>query len=169
MTDDTSDITSDRSSDEGTTRRTVLVTGAAVLVATGCSKYGDESGGGRTSAPAPASPTQSPPPAQEKTAGAQPPAGEALGTTSEVPKGGGKVFAAQKVVVTQPAQGDFKAFTAICTHQGCTVNKVENGTIDCPCHGSKFRIQDGSVAHGPATRPLAAKQITVSGEEIRLT
>ncbi|MFE7776659.1 Rieske (2Fe-2S) protein [Streptomyces sp. NPDC057445] len=153
---------SDRVSSEGTTRRTVLVTGAAVIAAAGCTKYGDESGGGESFVPAPASPTK-------KNGSAQPPAGEVLGTTSEVPEGGGKIFDAQKVVVTQPAKGEFKAFTAICTHQGCTVDKVENGTIDCPCHGSKFRIQDGSVAKGPAQRPLEAKRISVSGDQIRLT
>ncbi|MGH3845587.1 MAG: ubiquinol-cytochrome c reductase iron-sulfur subunit, partial [Pseudonocardiaceae bacterium] len=53
-------------------------------------------------------------------------------------------------------------------HQGCTVNKVAGGTIDCPCHGSKFAIADGSVAHGPAQRPLAARQVTVSGGELLL-
>ncbi|MFD7443152.1 Rieske (2Fe-2S) protein [Streptomyces sp. NPDC059909] len=157
---------SDRVSNEGTTRRTVLVTGAALLVVPGCSKYGDEGSDDVTLRPAPASPTQ---PTGEQSDGAQPPAGEVLGTTSEVPDGGGKVFKDQKVVVTQPTKGDFKAFTAVCTHQGCLVDKVENGTIDCPCHGSKFRITDGSVARGPAQRPLAAKQITVTGDQIRLT
>ncbi|MFE3491810.1 Rieske (2Fe-2S) protein [Streptomyces sp. NPDC059175] len=145
-----------------TTRRTVLVTGAAAVVA-GCTRYGEKSGGESF---APASPPS--PPTARTPGSAPPPAGEPLGTTGEVPEGGGKVFAAQKVVVTQPVQGDFKAFSAICTHQGCTVNEVANGTIDCPCHGSRFRITDGSVARGPAQRPLAPKRITVSGNEIRL-
>ncbi|MFD4137615.1 Rieske (2Fe-2S) protein [Streptomyces sp. NPDC058572] len=153
---------SDRVSREGTTRRTLLVTGAAVVAAAGCTKYGEESDGGESFVPAPTSPA-------EKSGSAQPPAGEPLGTTSEIPEGGGKVFEAKKVVVTQPARGDFKAFSAICTHQGCTVDKVADGTIDCPCHGSKFRIEDGSVAKGPAQRPLEAKQISVSGNQIRLT
>lgn len=161
-----SDRVNDGASRAGTARRTVLMTGAAALMAAGCTKYGEESGGGESFAPAPASPAS--PPTAQQSGGAQPPAGEPLGTTAEVPNGGGKVFTAQKVVVTQPAQGDFKAFTAICTHQGCLVDKVENGTIDCPCHGSKFRITDGSVARGPAERPLAPEQISVSGDEIRL-
>ncbi|WP_425424152.1 Rieske (2Fe-2S) protein [Streptomyces longwoodensis] len=80
--------------------------------------------------------------------------------------GGGKVFADRKVVVTQPAQGEFKAFSAICTHQGCTVATVAGGTINCPCHGSEFRIEDGSVARGPASRPLPAERITVQGDSI---
>jgi Rieske Fe-S protein len=93
---------------------------------------------------------------------------ERLATTSDIPAGGGTVIAGKKVVVTQPVPGSFAAFSAICTHQGCTVNKVANGTIDCPCHGSKFAIADGSVVHGPASRPLTRRQITVSGDAIVL-
>ncbi|WP_420032512.1 Rieske (2Fe-2S) protein [Streptomyces sp. cg28] len=94
--------------------------------------------------------------------------GDALARTSDIPEGGGKIFADQGVVVTQPKKGEFKAFTATCTHQGCKVTKVEGGTIDCPCHGSKFSIEDGSVKNPPATQPLAAKQIKVSGDSITL-
>ncbi|MFE0038782.1 Rieske (2Fe-2S) protein, partial [Streptomyces sp. NPDC059018] len=112
-----------------------------------------------------------PPPPPEAPGGPpQPPAagGAPLGTTSEVPEGGGKVFKAEKVVVTQPVAGEFKAFSAVCTHQGCLVDKVENGTIDCPCHGSEFAAEDGAVVKGPATRPLGERRIAVSGGEIRL-
>ncbi|MFJ3775086.1 Rieske (2Fe-2S) protein [Streptomyces sp. NPDC090075] len=138
---------------DGSTRRTVLATGAAALAVgcAGCSNYNDNSGSSSSG---------------ESTAGAA--AGTALARTSEIPEGGGTVFKDQKVVVTQPTKGEFKAFSAICTHQGCTVNRVADGTIDCPCHGSKFKIADGAVAHGPATRPLPAKAITVSGNSITL-
>lgn len=94
--------------------------------------------------------------------------GGALAKTSEIPVGGGKVFKDEKVVVTQPEQGQFKAFSAVCTHRGCTVDKVANGTIDCPCHGSKYKISDASVVAGPAPKPLPHKSITVSGGEIKL-
>ncbi|MEV4920375.1 Rieske (2Fe-2S) protein [Streptomyces tirandamycinicus] len=144
-------------------RRTVVRAGAAgalAATAAGCSRYGEESGGGTT-----------PPPAAERTGGTAPPpadGGRRLGTTSEVPEGGGKVFTAEKVVVTQPVAGDFRAFSAVCTHQGCLVDKVADGTIDCPCHGSEFDAANGAVVKGPATRPLAERRITVSGDEIRL-
>ncbi|CAM5585146.1 Cytochrome bc1 complex Rieske iron-sulfur subunit OS=Streptomyces tendae OX=1932 GN=GUR47_30385 PE=4 SV=1 [Streptomyces tendae] len=95
-------------------------------------------------------------------------AGAALATTADIPEGGGKVFPDQKVVVTQPAAGEFKAFSATCTHQGCAVKSVSDGVINCPCHNSSFSITDGSVQGGPAPEPLPAVHITVSGDSIRL-
>ena len=95
-----------------------------------------------------------------------PAAGEKLGPTSDVPVGGGKIYGDQKIVVTQPTEGDFKAFSAVCTHQSCLVAKVADGNIDCTCHGSKFSATDGSVVNGPATSPLSEVSITTDGGEI---
>lgn len=91
-----------------------------------------------------------------------------LGPTSDVPVGGGHVFADQQVVVTQPKAGEFKAFSAVCTHQGCLVSSVADGQIRCPCHGSAFSATDGSVLGGPAPTPLPAERIKVSGGTISL-
>ncbi|MEV7788682.1 Rieske (2Fe-2S) protein [Streptomyces sp. NPDC088106] len=91
-----------------------------------------------------------------------------LGSTADIPEGGGKVFADRKVVVTQPSAGEFKAFSATCTHQGCAVKSVADGIINCPCHNSNFSIADGSVKGGPATEPLPSVEITVSGDSITL-
>ena len=99
------------------------------------------------------------------TAGAQ---GSALTTTSEIPVGSGKIFTSEKVVVTQPNSGDFKAFSAVCTHMGCLVSTISNGTIDCPCHGSQYSISTGAVVGGPAPSPLAAQTIKVTGSNIFL-
>ena len=82
---------------------------------------------------------------------------QALARTSDIPVGGGEIFADQGVVVTQPTAGEFKAFGPICTHQGCPVTNVDGGTINCTCHNSRFSIEDGSVKAGPATKPLPAK------------
>ncbi|MEV6396969.1 Rieske (2Fe-2S) protein [Streptomyces sp. NPDC051907] len=153
-----------------TRRRTVLAAGAAgaAALAVGCGQYGDEGGGTTTSEP-PASPTPdgTQAPSGDATTGAAP-AGRQLATTSEIPVGGGKVFADEKTVVVQPTSGDFKAYSSVCTHQGCNVTTVADGTIDCPCHGSKFKVADGSVAEGPATRPLPSRQISVDGNAILL-
>jgi Rieske Fe-S protein len=89
-----------------------------------------------------------------------------LGPVADVPVGGGKVFTDAKVVVTQPTAGQFKAFTAVCTHAGCIVATVANTTIDCPCHGSKYSVTDGSVVNGPAPRPLAPVTVSVKNGNI---
>ncbi|EGX56278.1 iron sulfur protein, partial [Streptomyces zinciresistens K42] len=94
--------------------------------------------------------------------------GAALARTADIPRGGGKVFSDEKVVVSQPAAGDFKAYSTICTHQNCPMTDLKEDTLSCACHGSRFSVLDGSVRKGPATRPLAAKQITVAGDSITL-
>ncbi|MFE6363235.1 Rieske (2Fe-2S) protein [Streptomyces sp. NPDC057806] len=136
-------------------RRTVLLaTGAAALVV-GCGDSGDDDSGSTTAE-------------TSETSGAPEAGGKELTTTDAVPVGGGKIFKDEEVVVVQPEEGEFKAFSAICTHQRCTVASVSDGTINCPCHGSRFSITDGAVANPPATRPLPEKKITVEGNSIRL-
>lgn len=129
-------------------RRTLLAAGAAGLAAVaGCSKYGEP-----------------------KTAPTTPPqTGTSVIRTGDIPVAGGVILGDRQVVVTQPTAGTYKAFTSVCTHQGCQVANVANGTINCECHGSKFAIANGSVVNGPATQPLASKQIRVSGDTITLT
>lgn len=91
------------------------------------------------------------------------PAGEALATTADVPVGSGVIVG--EVVLTQPTAGDYKGFSAVCTHTGCLINEVADGTINCPCHGSKFNL-DGAVANGPASKPLEPVAIRVQGDSI---
>jgi Rieske Fe-S protein len=91
-----------------------------------------------------------------------------LAPTSEIPVGGGKIFTAEKVVVTQPTAAEFKGFSAVCTHMGCLVNQISGGTIDCPCHGSQYSITNGSVVAGPAPSPLPSVSIKVSGDSVIL-
>ncbi|MET7285626.1 Rieske (2Fe-2S) protein [Streptomyces sp. NPDC005573] len=145
------------------TRRTILSTGAAAL-AVGCVGCGGNDSTSTTTGAADKTPADS---SASQDAAAS--TGQVLARTAEIPEGGGKIFRERKIVVTQPSKGEFKAFSAVCTHQGCTLAKVADGTIDCPCHGSRFRVTDGSVAHGPATRPLPAEAIKVEGNSIHLT
>lgn len=141
------------------TRRAVLAggCGAACAVAlTACTGYG---AGGPAAAPAPA-----PVPATGRAGAAAP----ALAAVADVPVGGGVVLAAQGLVVTQPEAGTFKAFSATCTHQGCAVTEVTGGTINCPCHGSRFAVADGAPTAGPAKKPLPETAITVQGSSVVL-
>ncbi|KMO95175.1 Rieske (2Fe-2S) protein [Streptomyces roseus] len=147
-----------------TARRTVLAAGAAVALAggtlTACG--GGEEKNPKSEPGSPSTAQAAAPSSPSSPASPSSGTGKALLKSSAVPVGGGTVLKDEKLVVTQPTAGSFRCFTAVCTHQGCLVNKVDAGTIDCPCHGSKFQITDGAVAHGPATRPLAEKQITVA-------
>lgn len=137
---------------EGITRRNAIAGAAAagigvpLLAACG----GGNGGNGGSSQPAPS-------------------AGQKLGPASQVPVGGGRIYPDQQVVVTQPTQGSFKGFSAVCTHAGCLVATVDNGTINCTCHGSRFSIADGSVVNGPASSPLPAVQVADKAGEITTT
>ncbi|NYG57770.1 Rieske Fe-S protein [Nocardioides daedukensis] len=110
------------------------------------------------SAPADESESSSPPSAEASTG---------LLSTEDVPVGGGVILAEEKLVVTQPTAGEFKGFTAVCTHQGCIVSAVST-TIDCGCHQSKFSLSDGSVQGGPAPSPLESRDLSVTGDQINL-
>ena len=131
--------------------------GLVTAVLAACSTYGKKpEAAGEPS-------TTSAPPAS---AGGAAPAANVIAKTADVPVGSGVIV--DKTVLTQPTAGVFKGFSAKCTHAGCTVNKVADGTIDCPCHGSKFNL-DGSVASGPAQKPLEVENITVQGDSIVLS
>jgi Rieske Fe-S protein len=151
-------VSSDQQPDA--TRRTLVrgICGASCAAAlTAC-------GAGRDATP--------PPPTTSTPASVAPPppttTAPALAATSDIPVGGGKVFPDFRLVVTRPSADDLKAFTAICTHDGCLLNSVADKTINCPCHGSRFAITDGAVVRGPAMRALTARTITVEGDSIFL-
>jgi Rieske Fe-S protein len=87
--------------------------------------------------------------------------GTVLAAVGEIPVGGGRIFTAEKVVVTQPARGQYRAFSAVCTHVGCILDKVADGVIGCPCHGGEFKITDGTVVAGPPPTPLPRERIKI--------
>ena len=85
---------------------------------------------------------------------------------SNIPVGGGLIDANDKVVLTQATSGQYKAFSAVCQHQGCIVGTIEGKNIVCPCHGSAYSIVDGSVVNGPTTKPLIPKSASVDGTDL---
>jgi Rieske Fe-S protein len=185
------DHAADHATDHAASRRTVLRcaglvgAGGAAALLTACSTAAvpyDANDAGQAPGPdlaatSSASPVTAGPPAAAAGGGAASAAatpatagasGTLLGQASDIPVGGGKVFTDAKVVVTQPTKGVFKGFSAVCTHVGCLCNQVADGTINCPCHGSKFTIATGAVVAGPAPSPLPAAPITVTGGKILL-
>jgi Rieske Fe-S protein len=143
-------------------RRPVLCGAAALCVTAvgGCAGYGK----GRTTpvlaptVPAPTAPGPAPAP------GAQAPAAgvsrTVIATVADLQVGGGVIIADRQLVVTRPSTNEVRVLSAVCTHQGCLVDTVANGTISCPCHGSAFSLA-GEVTSGPATRPLPTQQFVV--------
>jgi nitrite reductase/ring-hydroxylating ferredoxin subunit len=76
--------------------------------------------------------------------------------SSKVPVGGGlKVSSSAGVLmIVQPTRGNFSAFSAVCTHQGCEVSRATASAIICTCHDSEFSTETGARLAGPASRPL---------------
>ena len=143
-------------------RRALLAGACAACAAAlaGCARYDSNNGGIAGGAPGQGGP------ASAAAGPTNPDAPAVLASTADIPVGGGKILTSQKIVITQPRAGSFDAFTAVCTHQGCLVATVSGGTINCPCHGSKFSIANGSVVNGPAASPLAPVSIKVQGTSI---
>jgi nitrite reductase/ring-hydroxylating ferredoxin subunit len=181
MSDDTMAPTTPQQTPAGDNlrdRRSVLrcaaiaaLAGASAPILAACGGSDNASGGGSSSAPATTGTSSAPTSAPTSTApSSSAPAstsgGTVLGPVSDVPVGGGKVFTDAKVVVTQPTAGQYKGFSAICTHQGNPVGSVQGGQIVCPFHNSHFNITDGSPVSGPAQSPLPAVNVAVQGSNI---
>jgi len=167
------------------TRRTVLRAAGMVALAGGgaavlgaCAADGETVAPPTSAAPTSSAPPSSAPPSPSPTAStsptakksatkkpAKPPSGPSV-AAAKVPVGGGVILDDADYVITQPKKGTYKAFTKICTHEQCKVKSVSDGTINCNCHGSKFSIDDGSVANPPANSPLEEFKTTVFDDEV---
>jgi Rieske Fe-S protein len=139
--------------------------GVPLLAACGSDDSGSATDGGSSG---PSDSASSAPGGASSGAGGSTAAPEGLTSTGDIEVGGGSIFADAEVVITQPTAGEFKAFSAVCTHQGCLVASVSDGTINCDCHGSQFSIETGEPESGPATSALEEVKIAVSGDQISL-
>ena len=178
-TDDPTDTPSVEHDQRGTSRRTVLRAAGLVALTGGGAALAACSADAEVAAPAAssaapsasASSASSPSasaaasPSASAASSAAAPSGPSV-AAADVPVGGGVILKDAKYVVTQPTEGEFKAFSSICTHQGCPVTEVAGGSINCKCHGSKFSIEDGSVTNPPANKPLKESTATVSGDKV---
>jgi Rieske Fe-S protein len=161
----------------------VALSGGAVLTLAACGADGQAGdpvptsaaptgGASSTSPSASSAPSTSATPSKAASSGAskasKAPSGPSV-ATADVPVGGGVVLDDADYVVTQPTRGTFRAFSKICTHRGCKVGSVADGVIKCPCHGSEFSIEDGSVKQPPARKPLPESSTTVAGSKVYVT
>ncbi|MGH8868639.1 MAG: ubiquinol-cytochrome c reductase iron-sulfur subunit [Actinomycetes bacterium] len=166
MTPDHDSLDETRDPKNPLARRTVLrsaaLAGVAGAALAACGS--DDSGGGGSSGGGSSNGTAE----QDSGGGGSAAGGGTSVAASDIPVGGGEVLKKEKLVVAQPTKGTFTAFTAVCTHMGCLVNEVKDGTITCPCHGSQYSAEDGSVVGGPAPSPLKSVKTSVSGGEVTL-
>jgi cytochrome b6-f complex iron-sulfur subunit len=163
------------------TRRSVLcaggvgAAGVCAFVLTGCGSSASSTSKTTTSAAAPttsaaaastSAPATTAAPAATTAGATSSPAGEPEGTQvaklSDVPVGGSSSASlnGKPIILAQPSAGKVVGFSAICTHQACTVNSG-GATLHCPCHGSTYDAFTGQNAGGPAPRPLTAITVTV--------
>lgn len=145
--------------------RGATTSGIVVPLLAACGAEADEPATGATGGSPETSAAASPADPSSPAGGSSSPSGPTV-AASDVPVGGGTILADDMVVVTQPSEGEFKAFSAKCTHQGCPVQTVSDARIGCNCHGSAFSIEDGSVVNGPATKPLEELSVTVDGDQV---
>lgn len=155
MTDDHSTTEKLQAPDRRAFLKGIAIAGVTVPFAIACGSSDDD---------AAKDPVSSPPTSDPTTGGGS--TAEVLTPASDVPVGGGVILADADTVVTQPTKGTFAGFSATCTHAGCPLASVADGTINCNCHGSKFSIEDGSVVNGPASKPLSKKAVKAQGSDI---
>ena len=143
----------------GVTRRAVLAGGAAaagVTALVGCGSTARRTGAGTAGGSSAGSP------------GAMTSPGTVLAELASIPVGQAAAASlpdGQPIVVARPTATTAAAFSAICTHMGCTVNPA--GTqLHCPCHGSVYNATTGAVIHGPAPRALPAVPVRVAGGRV---
>jgi len=92
----------------------------------------------------------------------------AVAKTSDIPIGSGKKFDVEGVpiLITQPRAGEFRGFSAVCTHAGFVMSNMANSEIKCDNHGAVYSADDGSVLSGPAPRALGKVTVTVEGDDV---
>lgn len=149
----------DSISSEGVSRRTVLVTGSGAVLGAGVLAACGGSDGTTPSGP---SSTAS------ATGGGGGGGTRVLAKVSDVPVGGAVSATdaqGKPLIVAQPAAGSVVAFSAICTHMGCTV-APDGKILRCPCHGSTYDPATGTNTGGPAPRPLTKVTVTVKDGDV---
>ncbi len=140
----------------------VSAASVSILAACGGSSSGSGSGGGGNKSGGGTSAAKSSDGKKQASGGG------AIAKESEVASGSAVKFkdSGQPAVLVHLDSGDFVAYSAVCTHQGCTV-AYKDGKLACPCHGSVYDPANGAkVVAGPAPSPLPNIPVKVKGGEV---
>jgi thiosulfate dehydrogenase [quinone] large subunit len=108
---------------------------------------------------------------QEPPSPAPSPAGRPIAKAAAIAPGSAVAFrdnSGQPAWLVHETTGEFRAFDAICTHAGCTVQYDANSGFVCPCHGGQYDANTGAVIAGPPPAPLTRLPVTVVGGTVRL-
>ena len=146
---------------------TVGAVGASSLALAACSKAKSADPAAAATTPAGAAATSDSSSAAT-TASSAAAGGAALAKLSDIKVG--EAIAAKgadgaKILISRPTETTVAAFSAICTHMGCTVAPAGK-ELDCPCHGSRYNATTGAVLSGPAPRALPAVAVKISGDNV---
>lgn len=88
-------------------------------------------------------------------------------SVSDVPVGSAVIV--DKFIIAQPKEGEYKAYSAVCPHQGAPITVVQGSEVKCTKHGSVFDISDGHVINGPAQQPLTEVPSTVDAGKVHIS
>jgi Rieske Fe-S protein len=79
------------------------------------------------------------------------------------------LVAGTPVIITQPSEGEFRGFVAICTHAGSAINGMRENDLYCGSHSSRFSTDTGEVISGPARNALGRVEVSVEGDQLLVT
>ncbi|MGZ5415691.1 MAG: Rieske (2Fe-2S) protein [Nocardioides sp.] len=150
--------------DAGVSRRKVLLAGTGTALGVGLlASCGDDPEATPTAGSSSTTPAESSSSSDSGTGG-----GKALAKVSDIPVGGAVAAESsdgKPIIVSQPTDGEVVAFSAICTHKGCTVAPADK-ILACPCHGSTYDLATGENTGGPAPKPLTEIAVTIDGDDV---
>lgn len=147
-------------------RRAVITTGAGAAAGLGLLAACGSNGGSGAATPATTAATATTAAGTGGTAGGSGSSAAIVALSSiSVGQAVAATLNGSPIVVSRPTDTSAAAFSAICTHQGCTVN-VNGATLNCPCHGSEFNALTGAVERGPATQALPSVPVTVADGQV---
>ncbi|QNE90537.1 Rieske 2Fe-2S domain-containing protein [Corynebacterium incognita] len=85
---------------------------------------------------------------------------------TEIPVGSAVII--DKIIFAQPTEGEFKAYSQTCPHQGSLITEIEGDVATCTSHYTSYKLSDGSVIEGPGTKPLETFELRDAGDNVEV-